>query len=206
VSKLTCSRGETKQAKTKKEKTQISIQEATTVETTGTQAQQSKEEFMTACLADGTSREVCDARWAAAHEVSPEVPAAAESMAGTGMPSMGDLIRETEMLRARIQVRERQLKQAIDIANKANDQNKAKDNAQKTMLVGSIQMDSHFSKDELTKKSLNELQIIRLTLDKSMEKTFASVAAEIDAAGRKRQPHLTAGAWDQEKKQWVGGT
>ena len=107
------------------------------------------------------------------------------------------------MLRGRLEVRERQIKQAIGIANRANEENKAKDNAQKIMLIDSIQMDSEFTKDALAKKNLHELQTIRLTLDKSMEKTFASVAAEIDAAKRKKVPHLTAGAWDGEK--WVGG-
>ena len=116
---------------------------------------------------------------------------------------MGDLLRENEMLQAQVALREKQLRQAIDIANRANDERKAKETAQHTMLVNSIQMDSHFTKDELAKKNLHELQTIRLTLDKSMEKTFAYVAAEIDAAKRKKVPHLTAGAWDGEK--WVGG-
>lgn len=173
--------------------------------TTGNPAQQTEEEFMAACLADGTSREVCQARWDAAHQTNPTVPPAQESPASTGTPSMGDLIRENEMLRARIKVREDQLKQAIEIANRANDQNKAKDNAQKRMLIDSIQMDSHFAKDELEKKTLSELQVIRLTLDKSMAKTFASVAADIAAENQKKQPLLTAGAWDREKKRWVGG-
>jgi hypothetical protein len=110
------------------------------------------------------------------------------------------------MLRAQIKTRETQLRQAIEIANRANDERKAKDYAEKARLISSIQMDSHFTKDELTKKTLPDLQVIRLTLDKSIEKTFASVAAEIDEAGRKRTPHLTAGAWDPVKKQWVGGT
>ena len=184
----------------------MALQEALTVETTGTHAQQSKEEFMIACLADGTSREVCDARWTAAHEVSPDVPPATESSASTGPPAMGDVVRENEMLRARLKVREDQLKQAISIANRANDENKAKNNAQKQMLVSSIQMDSDFNKDELAKKNLNELQTIRLTLDKSMNKTFASVAADIAAADRRSKPHLTAGAWDSKKEQWVGGS
>lgn len=187
----------------------MAISEASTVEETGTQAQQSKEEFMVACLADGTSREVCEARWTAAHEVSPEVPPATESSASTGPSSMGDVVRENEMLRARLKVREDQLKQAINIANRANAENKAKTNAQKQMLVSSIQMDSDFTKDELDKKNIGELQVIRLTLDKSMNKTFASVAADIAAADRKRTPQLTAG-WYAGKDSngnavWKGG-
>lgn len=179
----------------------MAIAEATTVETTGTQAQQTRSEFMVACLADGTTREVCEARWTAAHEVSPEVEPQTPPPA-----DRAGLFRENEMLRTRLEVRERQLRQAVDIANRANEQSKAKDSAQKSMLVGSIQIDSQFSKDELDKKSLSELQTIRLTLDKSMAKTFASVAAEIDAESRRQKPHLTVGAWDSQKKQWVGGT
>lgn len=170
------------------------------------QVQQTREEFMTACLADGTAREVCEARWKASREVNPTVPSAQTSTAKTGPPSMGDLLHTIEMLEARLKVRERQLKQAINIANTANQQSKAKDAAQKQMLVDSIQLDSHFTKDELQKKNIHELQTIRLTLDKSMEKTFASVAAEIDAAKRTVKPQLTAGAWDREKKRWVGGS
>lgn len=164
-----------------------------------------KEEFIAACVTDGTPRDVCEARWNAAHETNPEVPAQMESPASTGTPSMGDVLRENEMLKGRVALREKQLRQAIEIANRANDERKAKDNAQKQMLISSIQMDSDFTKDQLVKKNLTELQTIRLTLDKSMNKTFASVAAEIDAAKKKRQPHLTAGAWDAEKKKWVGG-
>lgn len=117
-----------------------------------------------------------------------------------------DLQREVEMLRARLQVREKQLSDAIGTANKANTKFQAEAKAQKEMLVNSIQMDSNFSKDELEKKNLSELQIIRLTIDKSQVKAFASVAAELDAANRKKKPFLTAGAWDSQKKQWVGGT
>jgi hypothetical protein len=118
-----------------------------------------------------------------------------------------ELMQENEMLKARLSVRENQLRQAVDIANKANDQNKAKDSAQKEMLITSIQMDSHFTKDELTQKSLMELQTMRLTLDKSMEKTFANVAAEIDEAKhqRKRKSPATIGNWDSVKKEWIGG-
>ena len=170
------------------------------------QAEQTKEEFILACVADGTDREVCEARWNAAHEVNPEVPAQMESTAATGVPTVADLAKTVAMLKGRLEVRERQLKQAIDIANRANDKAKAEMHAQKDMLISSIQMDSNFSKDDLSKKTLSELQVIRLTLDKSMAKTFASVAAEVDAAKRRKKPHLTAGAWDREKKQWVGGT
>jgi hypothetical protein len=126
----------------------------------------------------------------------------------TDVKPQGDaaLMRENEMLRARVELREKQLKQAIDIANRANDERKAKEEAEKQSLIQSIQMDGKFDKDELEKKSLADLHTIRFTLDRSIEKTFVNVAAEIDEARRTRKPFLTAGAWDREKKQWVGGT
>lgn len=165
--------------------------------------EQTKDEFLTACLADGTSREVCEQRWDAAHKTNPAVPATKPPVASTGAPALGDALREIEMLRARLKIRDDQLKQAITIANRANSETKARDNAQKQMLVSSIQMDSDFTQDELEKKHLNDLRTIRVTLDKSMAKTFASVAADMDAEKRKQVPFLTAGKWNGEK--WVGG-
>jgi len=116
-----------------------------------------------------------------------------------------DLMRQVEMLKAQVETREKQLRQAIDIANRANDERKARDEAEKGKLLDSIIVDSHFTKDELKDKSLSELQTMRITLDKSIEKTFASVAAEMDEAKRIKQPFLTAGAWDAQNKKWVGG-
>jgi hypothetical protein len=159
----------------------------------------SYEEFMTACKADGTPQEVCDARWKAANEVDPVVPAATPS------PGDTDLYRKIEMLQSQLKVREDQLRQAIGIANRANDERKAREHAEVARLIDSIQLDSQFTKEDLANKSLSDLQTMRMTLDKSIEQTFASVAAEMDAARRKRDPFLTAGAWDRDKNAWVGG-
>jgi hypothetical protein len=162
--------------------------------------EQTKDEFITACLADGTQREVCEARWNAAHAENPNVTPAKQSPG-----DYAALVKDLEMTKARLKLREDQLTQAVEIANRANAQNKAKDNAQKQMLVASIQLDSHFTQEELTQKSLNELQTIRLTLDKSMSKTFANVAADIDEKNRKAKPQLTAGYFDVSTKTWKGG-
>jgi hypothetical protein len=40
--------------------------------------EQSKDEFMTACLADGVAEDVCEARWKAAQEVNQSVPEPAQ--------------------------------------------------------------------------------------------------------------------------------
>jgi LPS O-antigen subunit length determinant protein (WzzB/FepE family) len=116
-----------------------------------------------------------------------------------------DLMRQIEMLKAQVDTREKQLRQAIDIANRANDERKARDEAEKSKLIDSIMMDSKFGKDDLKDKSLADLQTMRITLDKSIEKTFASVAAEMDENRRTKQPLLTVGAWDAASKTWKGG-
>ena len=116
-----------------------------------------------------------------------------------------DLMRENEMLKARVDLREKQLKQAIDIANRANAKRQAEEEAEKQSLIQSIQMDGKFDKDELEKKSLEELKTMRFTLDRSIEKTFANVAADINEQQRKRKPLLTVGYYDSAAKTWKEG-
>jgi hypothetical protein len=158
-----------------------------------------KEEFMVACKADGTEESVCEARWTAAHSANPNVTPAKQS------PGDADKDRKIEMLEAQLETRERQLRQAIDIADRANNERKAKEEGERQKLINSIQIDGPFPKTDLEKKSLSELQIMRYTLDKGLQKTFANVAAEIDASKRKKQPFLTAGYYDSETKTWKGG-
>ena len=116
-----------------------------------------------------------------------------------------DLLNKIAMLEARLDTREKQLKQAIDIANRANDERKALDEKEKAKLIDSIQQDSKFTKDDLKDKSLSELNTMRITLDRSIEKTFASVAAEMDEAKRSKQPLFTVGAFDSKTQSWKGG-
>ena len=158
----------------------------------------SKQEFMTACLADGNDKEKCTAMWTASHQTNPEVPPQPTASGDV------DLLRKIDMLEARVALREKQLKQAIGIADRANDERTAKNQAEKLGLIQSIQIDSKFSKDELTKKSLADLQIIRHTLDRSIEKTFANVAADIQN-NRKKAVSYTAGYFDSATKTWKGG-
>jgi hypothetical protein len=167
-----------------------------------------REEFMVACKADGTEESVCAARWEAAHAANPSVTPAKTSPGDVKsiLDEIKTLRRENAMLRGERDTRTKQLRQAVDIAGRANDLAKARDEEEKQRLVNSIQLDSKgFTKDELTKKDLSELQIIRTTLDKSLIKDFASVAAEIDAAKKSRKPHLTAGYYDSATQTWKGG-
>jgi hypothetical protein len=116
-----------------------------------------------------------------------------------------DLMRENNMLKTQLINRESQLRQAVDVVSRANDEKKAKEEADKITLIDSIMIDGKFSKDELTKKSLSELQIIRTTIDKTLERTFASVAAELDEAKHTRKPLLSAGYFDSATQTWKGG-
>ena len=118
-----------------------------------------------------------------------------------------ELMRENESLRAKIELREKQLKQAIDIANKANAAQKAKEDAEKESLITQIVLDTNnkFTPEELKDKTLSELRLMKTVVDKSLDQTFASIAAYQADAERRKEPLLTVGAWDSKKKDWVGG-
>ena len=148
-----------------------------------------KEDLMAACMKGGKSEAECT------------------QMMTDAFPVSGDsgLLTKIAMLEGRVETREKQLKQAIDIANRANDEAKARETKEKQGLIDSIQQDSKFTAEDLKDKSLGELQTMRITLDRSIEKTFASVAAEIDEQKRTRQPQLTIGMYDSVNKKWVGG-
>ena len=121
--------------------------------------------------------------------------------------SDAELIRENESLRAKVELREKQLQDAIKIANKAITIEKAKEDAERDSLVNRIVLDSNnkFKPEDLNDKTLSELRLIQTVLDKSLDQTFASIAAIQADAQRRKEPLLTAGAWDSKKKEWIGG-
>lgn len=118
-----------------------------------------------------------------------------------------DLVRENEMLKAKLTLREDQLKQAITIANKANEKAHAVDEAERESLISRIVIDSNnkFKPEELKDKTLAELRLMQTVLDKSLDHTFASIAAIQADEERRTKPFFTAGAWNPEKKKWEGG-
>ena len=117
------------------------------------------------------------------------------------------LIKENEMLKAKVDKLEGYLKQAIDVANKANEMQKAKDEAEISDLTDRIVAASNnrLTVDSLKGKTLDELRLIKTTLDLSMQDTFASVAALQSERDRKHAPLLTVGKWDSKTQSWVGG-
>jgi hypothetical protein len=171
--------------------------------------EQTREEFITACVADGTERGVCEARWDVAHQTNPDVAPPASSSAATGPPPVGDadLMRELEMTKAKLKLREDQLRQAIDIANTANERDKAKQAAEREYAITQIVMDSDgkWTRDELKDKNMRELNLIRTTQDKTLNHTFATVAALQAEVDRKKKTYLTAGYFDPATQTWKGG-
>jgi hypothetical protein len=119
--------------------------------------------------------------------------------------SDADLLQKIAMLEARLDVREKQLKQAIDLSQRALDEKKAAEEKERAKLIDSIQQDSKFTKEDLKDKSLTDLTTMRITLDRSIEKTFASVAADIEAQKHSHKPFLTVGKWDPATRTYVGG-
>ena len=117
------------------------------------------------------------------------------------------LMRDNEMLKARVKVLEDHLRQAIEIANKANDAKKAKDEAEREDLLKRIVVDSNnkWTETELSGKSLSDLKLINTTLTKSQDATFASIAAMQAEIDHKKKPTLTLGYFDSETKTWKGG-
>ena len=124
-----------------------------------------------------------------------------------GPTSDSALMRENAMMKAELQLRKKQLKQAVDVAIKVNEKQKAADEAEREMIITQIMVDStgKFEKDELKAKSLSELRLIKTVIDKNNDETFASIAA-LDAENRNRKKtRFTVGAWDSKKQDWVGG-
>lgn len=113
-----------------------------------------------------------------------------------------DLMRENEMLKAKVTKLEGYLSQAIDIANKANDQAKVREEAEKADLIDRIKVDSNnrISPETLKNKSLNDLRLIKTTLDVSRDDTFASVAAL--QAEKDSKKNYGIDYWDRETQQW----
>lgn len=111
-----------------------------------------------------------------------------------------ELMRENAMLRSRVELREKQLQEAIDVANRANTEASARQDAEKARLIDSIVLDSKFRKEDLANKALPELQTMRLTLDKSIIQSFANVAAEMEAATKPKL--MGVDYWDPKAAEW----
>jgi hypothetical protein len=132
----------------------------------------------------------------------------AEKAFVTAIPAVStdaDLLKKIAMQEATLEIRNKQIQQATDLFNRVNLERKAQEDADKSKLIDSIQIDSKFTKDDLKDKALSELQTMRLTLDKSLERTFASVSAQIDEEKRIREPVFTVGKFDSKTNSWKGG-
>jgi len=149
-----------------------------------------KDELIAACVKGGMSEAEC------IKKIGDAMPKASTD---------ADLMRENQMLRAEVEARKNQIKQATDLVTRVNQERKAAEDAEKNRLIDTIMADSAYSKDQLSGMDLKDLQTINTTLKLNNNKTFAAVAADIAAQDAKRKVFLSAGAWDAQKKEWVGG-
>jgi hypothetical protein len=149
-----------------------------------------KEELLQACIKGGMSEADCRQKFA---DAMPKINTDA------------DLMRENQMLRAEVEARKNQIKQATDLVTRVNQEKKAAEDAEKTRLIDTIMADSAYSKDQLEAKDLKTLQEINTTLKLNNNKTFAAVAADLAEQESRKKVFLSAGAWDAQKQSWVGG-
>lgn len=105
------------------------------------------------------------------------------------------LMRENEMLKAEVKVRTDQVKQATNIAIKANQLQEARDAAERASLIEKITIDSNhkWNAENLKDKNIKELQFINTVVQTSLDHTFANIAAMDAETARKTKPQLTAG-------------
>jgi hypothetical protein len=105
-----------------------------------------------------------------------------------------DLRRENEMLKLKTLKLEEQRSQAIDMVNKAVEQKKIVDEANRKALIAQLVVDTNgkWTEPELDTKTIGELNLIKTCYMKSTNDTFASIAAYEQEQNRQSAPKLTA--------------
>ncbi|MCL2641962.1 MAG: hypothetical protein FWD52_00365 [Candidatus Bathyarchaeota archaeon] len=105
-----------------------------------------------------------------------------------------DLQSKNERLQLEIDKLKNQQKIAVDIANKAITDQKIRDEAERQTLIAELVVDSdgQWTQTELDKLSTRELNLVKITLTKRTDATFASIAAYNDEQKRMNAPKLTA--------------
>lgn len=155
--------------------------------------EQSKEEFMAACLKDH-DQATCEKMWN-------------DAKAGTDKTKdkgYAEVVADNEKLKLRVDRLEAQLRQSNALLQRVNDLKKAEDAANKERLTIDIMNNSKYTKDMLVSKPYEELKIIADALENT-EKGFASVATDAADTHRKQERKLTVGQWNPDTKQWEGG-
>ncbi len=118
-----------------------------------------------------------------------------------------DLIQENEMLKVRLDTREKQMRILLDRDNQNEETKKAQAEAERQDLIEHviIESNSKYTRDELKDKPLSEIRTIHTSVNKFAGHDFASVAAYQAEQDRKKAPSLTVGKWDYRKEEWIGG-
>jgi len=153
--------------------------------------QQTKEEYITECVAGGKTREECAAAWNEAHQSA----------------DYQTIKRENEMLKVKLGQTTQMLREATDIIKAVNADRDAVTDARKYELAVEIERDTdgREKQTDLMKESLRDLAIMKKAIDRAKPKDFVSVSALLNESKRKKEPQLTVGAWDPIAKKWKDG-
>ncbi len=118
------------------------------------------------------------------------------------------LRRENEMLKNESTQLKGQLQEATDSFKDFTGKERVREEAERKDIIDTLDRatEGKIGKDILEKMSLGELYVAKMTWDKTHSKSFASIIAAQDAESKRPKPAtLTVGAWDSDKKQWIGG-
>jgi len=161
-----------------------------------TNNEKAKADFIEACLKDHDAA-TCEKMWNDAKAGTPKTDVTKDR-------GYAQVVQENENLKVRVERLELQLRQDNTLLQRVNDVKKAEDEADKERLIIDILNNSQYAKDVLTSKTIEDLKTIADALEHT-EKHFASVTADAEHTRKLREPKLTVGEWDSEKKQWKGG-
>ena len=165
-----------------------------------TNNEKAKADFIEACTKDHP-KDTCELMW---NKAVAEVGDKATYTPIEKDRGYTEVVQENEKLKVRIERLETQLRQDNTLMQRLNDVKKAEEEADKERLIIDIMNNSQYTKDSLTSKTYGDLKTIADALEHT-EKHFASVTADSEQMRKLREPKLTVGEWDNEKKQWKGG-
>jgi len=156
-----------------------------------------KEEFVAQCVAGGKERAECEKIWDESHQ--PATP--------LDKKDFGDLVSQIEMQKVKIGQLEAALREATDIIKKVNTERDAVTDARKYEISLELEKDSEgrLKHRELMKESLENLSIIKKTIDLARPKTFVSLSQKIAEDQKQQKPSLSVGEWNPETKKYEGG-
>jgi len=153
--------------------------------------QQTKEEYITECVAGGKTREECEAAWNEAHQAT----------------DTATLKRELEMTKVKLRQTTGMLRDATKIIKAVNAERDAVTDARKYEIALEIEKDTDGREKhtDLMNESLKDLSIMKRAIDRAKPKDFVSMAALLEESEKRKEPQLTVGEYDPIAKKWKRG-